>query len=179
MRVTSREWPIAGMLLLGLASGGSAQQSEAARRAFELERRGSYVQAAEAYRTVLAAKPADPAALFGLERTLVAMNRLGDILPQARAALAANPASGPVHGILLRAWAARDEADSVRAVAERWSAVDPRDETPYREWGLAALARRDVVEARRAFLTGRDRLGRPDALAAELAQTAIQQQDWP
>ncbi len=168
-----------GLLLLGAAVPASAQQGEAARRAFDLERRGSYVEAADAYRAVLASNPADPAALFGLERALAAMNKLGDILPQARAALNANPASGPIHGILLRAWAARGEADSVRAVAERWSAAEPREETPYREWGLAALGRRDVAEAQRAFLTGRERVGRPDALAAELAQAAIQQQDWP
>jgi tetratricopeptide (TPR) repeat protein len=172
----------AGLLVLAgllLARAVGAQQSDAARRAFDLERRGSYVEAAAAYRGVLASNPADPAALFGLERSLVAMNQLGDILPQARAALEVNPTSGPLHGILLRAWAARGEADSVRAVAERWASAEPREETPYREWGLAALARRDVPEARRAFLTGRERVGRPDALAAELAQTAIQQQDWP
>lgn len=183
MRALGGEWRVAsavltGLLLLGSAESGPAQQTEAARRAFDLERRGSYMEAAEAYRRVLAANPADAAALFGLERTLVAMNRLGDIVPQARAALQANPASGAVHGILLRAWSARGEADSVRAVAERWSAAEPRDETPYREWGLAALSRRDAAEARRALLTGRERLGRADALAAELAQTAIQQQDW-
>lgn len=169
----------AGFALLLAAAPLSAQQGEAARRAFDLERKGNYAQAAEAYRSVLAANPADAQALFGLERTLVAMNRLGDILPQARAALAANPAPGPAYGILLRAWGAQGELDSVRAVAERWAAADPRDETPYREWGLAALARRDAGESRRAFLTGRERLGQPDALAAELAQAAVQQQDWP
>ena len=169
----------AGLALLLVTAPLSAQQGEAARRAFDLERKGNYVQAAEAYRGVLAANPADAQALFGLERTLVAMNRLGDIIPQARAALAANPAHGPAHGILLRAWSAQGEPDSVRAVAERWATAEPHDETPYREWGLAALARRDAGEARRAFLTGRERLGQPDALAAELAQAAVQQQDWP
>lgn len=177
--MTSDEWRLTILLLLGIAGPAAAQQTDAARRAFDLERRGSYVEAAEAYRGVLAANPSDAAALFGLERSLLALNRLGDILPQARAALAANPASGPVYGILLRGWSARDEPDSVRAVAERWAAALPRDETPYREWGLAALGRRDAMEARRAFLTGRERLGRADALAAELAQTAVQQQDWP
>jgi tetratricopeptide (TPR) repeat protein len=157
----------------------AAQQTDPARRAFELERRGSYIEAAEAYRNVLAARPADAAALFGLERTLLAMNRLGDILPQAQAALAVTPTNGPAYGILLRAWSARGESDSVRGVAERWASVAPHDETPYREWGLAALSRRDAAEARRAFLTGRERLGESDALAAELAQAAIQQQDWP
>jgi tetratricopeptide (TPR) repeat protein len=168
-----------GFALLLAASPLGAQQGGAAGRAFELERKGNYAQAAEAYRTVLAASPGDAQALFGLERTLVAMNRLGDILPQARAAVAANPRHGPAFGILLRAWSAQGEPDSVRAAAERWAAVAPGDETPYREWGLAALARRDAGGARRAFLTGRERLGQPDALAAELAQAAVQQQDWP
>ena len=104
-----------------------AQQTDAARRAFELERRGSYIEAAEAYRSVLAAHPADAAALFGLERTLLAMNRLGDILPQAQAALTASPTNGPAYGILLRAWSARGESDSVRSVAERWARVAPHD----------------------------------------------------
>jgi hypothetical protein len=107
------------------------------------------------------------------------MNRLGDILPQAQAALAVSPTNGPAYGILLRAWSARGESDSVRSVAERWASVAPLDETPYREWGLAALSRRDAAEARRAFLTGRERLGQPDVLAAELAQAAVQQQNWP
>jgi tetratricopeptide (TPR) repeat protein len=170
---------LTGLFLLTAVAPVWAQQTEAARRAFDLERRGSYTEAIAAYRTVLATHPADPAALFGLERSLVAINKLGEILPEARGALKANPTSGPLHGILLRAWAARGEPDSVRAVAERWAAADPRDETPYREWGLAALARRDVGDARRAFLTGREQVGRPDALAAELAQAAVQQQDWP
>jgi tetratricopeptide (TPR) repeat protein len=169
----------AGLALLLAGAPLRAQQSDAARRAFDLERKGNYSQAADAYRSVLAASPADPQALFGLERALVAMNRLGDILPQARAAVAAYPANGPAYGILLRAWGAQGESDSIRAVAERWAAAEPREETPYREWGLAALARRDAAEARRAFLTGRERLGRDDALAAELAQAAVQQQDWP
>jgi len=34
----------------------------------------------------------------------------------------------------------------VRAVAERWAAVAPGDETPYREWGAAALAE-DLIHA--------------------------------
>ncbi|HET8623648.1 MAG TPA: hypothetical protein VFM14_08815 [Gemmatimonadales bacterium] len=175
----NRRWCLAASIVLAWPALARAQEGGAARRAFDLERKGSYVEAAEAYRGVLAASPADAAALFGLERTLIAMNRLGEILPQARAALAASPSGGPIHGILLRAWAARGDMDSVRTVAQRWAAIDPDDETPYREWGLAALARRDASEAQRAFLAGRQRLGRPDALAAELAQTAIQQQDWP
>jgi len=153
-------------------------QDPAMSRAFELERRGNYAAAAEAYRAVLAGRPGDPAALLGLERALVPIGLSADILPQVRAALAANPASGPVFGVALRAWAAADEPDSIRAVAERWAAKLPGDETPYREWGAAALSRRDRQGAQAAYRRGREQLGRPDALASELAQLAVADRDF-
>ncbi len=170
--------------LLGLASAlvlfafpVEAQQGSIS-RAFELERRGEYGAAADAYRAVLAARPADAAALLGLERVLVPLNRGGDLLPQVRAALAANPPSGVVYGVALRAWAAADEPDSMRAVVERWAALAPTDETPYREWGIAALGRSDHRGAVEAYTIGRARLERPDALAAEWAQLAIMDGDY-
>ena len=61
------------------------------------------------------------------------------------------------------------QGDSVSRLVERWASVEPASEAPFREWGFAALARRDRQEARRAYQTGRDRLGRPDALAGEVA----------
>lgn len=148
------------------------------RRAFELERQGNYAEAVAAYREVLKLKPSAAAALFGLERSLLALDRPTEILPDARAAIAASPTIGAFYGVALRAWAAADRPDSVRAVAERWAALDPADETPYREWGTASLARRDHAEARRAYLTARERLHKPDALAGELALVLSQEQDW-
>jgi len=148
-------------------------------RAFELERRGNYAEAADAYRAVLAAKPGDAAALLGLERALLPTGRGADILPQVRAALAANQSSAPIYGVALRAWTAAGQPDSMRAVAERWAAAVPGDETPYREWGAAALSRRDRPGAAAAYLRGREQLHRPDALAAELAQLAVADGDYP
>lgn len=147
-------------------------------RAFELERRGNYAEAAAAYRAVLAARPGDAAALLGLERALLPTGRSADILPQVRAALAANHSSAPIYGVALRAWTAADQPDSMRAVAERWAAAAPGDETPYREWGVAALSRRDRPGAAAAYLRGREQLHRPDALAAELAQLAVADGDY-
>ena len=46
-----------------------------------------------------------------------------------------------------------------------------RDTVP--EWGAAALARHDRSTARKAYTMGREQLGRPDALAAEVAQLAV------
>lgn len=166
-------------LLIGVAGSAAAQQpTDPARRALELERRGNYVEAAAAYREVLLRKPADAAALLGLERALTSLDRLPDILPQAQAALTANPSAAALYAVAVRAWAAAGRSDSVRAVALRWAALDPTDETPYREWGAAALARHDHAEVRKAYLTARQRLGRPDALAGEMAMLLSQDQDW-
>jgi tetratricopeptide (TPR) repeat protein len=159
-------------------AGGGGAQPDAARRAYDLERRGSYAEAAAAYRAVLAQRPGDASALFGLERSLSAINRDAEILPAARAAIAASPGTGAFYGVALRAWAAEGQADSVRVTAERWAAVAPGDEAPYREWGAAALGRHDRAEARRAYLAGRQRLDRPDALAAELAVLESEDGNW-
>ena len=134
----------AALSLLLLSAAGSAQaQQSGIPRAFELERRGDYAGAAAAYRTLLAAQPADLAALLGLERVLLPLNQSTAIVPQVRAALAADATNPGIYGVALRAWAAADQPDSIRAVAERWAAAAPGDETPYREWGAAALTRRD------------------------------------
>jgi len=169
-----------GLLGLGaLAHGLAAQQApDPARRGFELERRGNYGDAVGAYRDALKKKPNDAAALFGLERSLIALDRPADILPDARAAIAASPGTGAFYGVALRAWAASGRPDSVRAVAQQWAAVDSTDDTPYREWGAAALARHDRDEARKAYQTARDRLHRPDALAGELAMVLSEEHDW-
>lgn len=153
-------------------------QQPAMTRAFDLERRSDYSGAVEAYQAVLAAKPADVAALLGLERCLLPLNRTTDILPSVRAALQAAPSSSAVYGIALRAWAASEQPDSVRVTAERWARIAPTEEAPYREWGAAELGRQNRAGARTAYLRGRERLGRPDALAAEMAQLSLSEADY-
>jgi hypothetical protein len=66
----------------------------------------------------------------------------------------------------------------MRAVAERWARLVPGDEAPYREWGGAALAGRRREASLEAYRVGRQRLGRSDALAAEMAQLAIADGDY-
>jgi hypothetical protein len=168
----------AGFLGALLLPGMLWSQQPELTRAFELERRGDYAAAVETYRSVLANKPADLAALLGLERSLLPLNRSREILPLLGAAMTAAPKSSVVYGIALRAWAAFDQPDSVRAIAERWARVAPTEETPYREWGSAELGRQNRAGAREAYLRGRERLGRADALAAELAQLALAEGDY-
>ena len=148
-------------------------------RALDLERRGDYAGAAEAYRAALAGKPAHVSALLGLERSLLPLNRSADILPAVSAALAAAPSSSAVYGIALRAWATAEQPDSVRSIAERWARIAPTEEAPYREWGAAELGRQNRSGARAVYLRGRERLRRPDAMAAEMAQLSLAEGDYP
>jgi tetratricopeptide (TPR) repeat protein len=174
---SSRLVGLSVLLPLCAASATAAQQATMP-RAFELERRGNYEAAAEAYRGILARNAGDVSALLGLERVLLPLNRSVEIVPEIRAALAATPASAALYGIALRAWGAAEQPDSMRAVAERWTRVAPGDEAPYREWGAAALAARQRDAALEAYRLGRARLGRSDALAAEMAQLAASDGDY-
>jgi hypothetical protein len=165
--------------LIGLLLPASLEaQQPGMTRALDLERRGDYAAAVEAYRAVLSTKPADPSALLGLERSLLPLNRSSEMLPALRAALVVAPRSSAVYGIALRTWAAADQLDSVRSIAERWARIAPTEETPYREWAAAELGRQNRAGARTAYLRGRERLGRADALAAELAQLALAEGDY-
>lgn len=146
-------------------------------RALELERRGDYAGAATVWRDVLAAKPQDLSALLGLERALTPLGRLPEMVEPVQAAVARDPSPG-VLGIAIRVWTAARQPDSARGAAERWAALEPSSELPFQEWGIAAYSARDRVTARAAYLLGRQRLGRPDALAAELGQLAALEGDW-
>lgn len=147
-------------------------------RAFDLERRGSYPQAADAYRVVLRTDPADQSGLLGLERSLSAIDRVAEMAPEVRAGLAAH-ASPALYGLALRIWSAAGQADSMRATAERWAADESDKVVPYRDWGDLLLQRRDLAGARRAYTLGRTASGRPEALSAELAQVAQLSGDYP
>ena len=167
------------LLLLGALGGRSltAQQDQLT-RGFDLERRGNYVGAVDAYKAVLTERPAEAGALLGLERALTALNRLPEIIPLVQVAIATRPTATAIYGVALRAWAAADRTDSARKVLDLWTEVQPQDEGPYREWANISLSRRDRQEARRTFMLARERLGRDDVLAAEVAQLALLDEDY-
>src|SRR3954468_3582207 len=170
MRVVLRT---AATLLLLLPAPLAAQQRESMTAALDLERRGDYPAAATAYKSLLRVRPGDASALLGLERSLLPLNRSGEMVGVLQAALAAAPTNSAVYGIALRSWAAAGRLDSVRSLALRWSRMSPNDETPYREWGAAELLRQNRAGARAAYELGRAQLRRPDAMAAELAQLGV------
>jgi tetratricopeptide (TPR) repeat protein len=163
--------------LLLVAGPLQAQRSGVA-RAFDLERRGSYADAVEAYRRVLTENPGDVTALLGMERSLTPLSRTPEILPFVGAALTRDSTTGAIYAIGVRAWAIAGQADSLEALVERWAVMQPDEETPYREWGRALLRDHDRRGARRAYLRGRNALGDPSALAAELALLATTEGDY-
>ena len=172
----SRAWLTIGALLAAVAP--LAGQTDAMARAFEQERRGNFVAAAEAYAEVLRRNPDNLSALLGLERALAPLRREAELAGPAEALLAAAPASVAGYSVAMRGWAAAGRPDSVASVAARWAKAEPGSETPYREWGNTMLGQRDPGGARRAYLAGRERMGDPAALAGELALLAAAENDW-
>lgn len=171
---------VAALALVVAAAPGAAQQpaGDPMARAYDLERRGSFAAAAEGYRAALARRPAEIGALLGLERVLASLGKNAELVQVVPAALAAAPNATPVLSLAMRAWWRAGQPDSARAMAERWSALVPEDEAPWRELGNLAIAERNRVAAKAAFLEARRRLGRPDLLAAELAQLAVAERDF-
>jgi tetratricopeptide (TPR) repeat protein len=172
-------WRIA--VALGLACAGAPAGSARAQvmgQGVELERAGQYGQAASLYFAVTRADPTNLAALLGLERVLPPLSRLAELLPVAQRAVAASPTNAALRSILLRTYALLNEPDSARAVALRWAAQAPRDETPYREWAIALEDAHRHDGARDVLLGGRRALGRATAFAVELAELDQRSGDW-
>lgn len=166
------------VVLLLAATRLTAQDGTLA-RALQLERRGNNQAAAGVYQEMLKAAPADVNALLGLERVLGQLGRPGDLTAPVIAALAVQPRNPALYAIAVRAWSTAGRADSVRRAVDRWAELEPGSEAPYREWGYAALGARDHATAWTAYRLGRERLGRTDALAADLARLATLEGDYP
>ena len=166
------------LLLSGPVASPLAAQTDGMARAFELERRGDFAGAAAAYVDVLRTQPVNLSALLGLERALTPLHRLAELALPAEMLLARDSTNASAYSMALRGWAAMGRPDSVASVVRRWARVEPTEETPYREWGAAMLGVQDLNGAKRAYLTGRERLNDPSALAGELALLAAAQNDW-
>jgi len=168
----------AGMAAVPVLAQTAPQRTLAA-RAFDLERSGNYAGAVNAYRTLLTEQPTSLPALLGLERALTAMSRLPEMLPEVRMVLAGESPNLAAFGVAIRVWTAAGQLDSAGAVVERWALAEPGSEAPWQEWGMAASSRRDMPKVREIFAAGRARLGRPEALAVEMAQIASMEGNYP
>lgn len=167
----------ASVLATAATMSSAAAQRPGVAQAFDLERRGSYPEAVDAYGKVLHDNPGDVTALLGMERSLTPLGRIQEILPFIRRALVQDSTTGAIYAIGVRAWAQVGHRDSLKAMVVRWAAQYPDEETPYREWGRALLRGQSAAAARDAYLRGRSALGDPSALAAELALLATSEDD--
>src|SRR2546421_2104531 len=174
MRPSRAELAVLGLLLVPAHSA----RGQAIGQGFDLERAGQYQRAATVYFTTLRAEPTNLAALLGLERVLPSLSRLPDLLPAAQRAVAASPRNAALRALLLRTYVALNEPDSARAVAQRWTAEQPRDEAPYREWAIALEDAHRFEEARQVFLFGRRALGRPGVFGIELGELLERVGEW-
>ncbi|MEO5826086.1 MAG: hypothetical protein ABIR59_09380 [Gemmatimonadales bacterium] len=147
-------------------------------RAQSAERRGQYAEAAMQYNIVLDERPTDGGALNGLERVLVPLGRGAELAPRLARALDTDSLNVGLLGLAVRIFAGSNQADSAARYAGRWAQIEPGAEGPYREWAIAAVEGRDRESARRALETGRRALGRPGALAPELAQVLQLDGNW-
>src|SRR5256714_499947 len=174
MRPSRAELAVLGLLLVPAHSA----RGQAIGQGFDLERAGQYQRAATVYFTTLRAEPTNLAALLGLERVLPSLSRLPDLLPAAQRAVAASPRNAALRALLLRTYVALNEPDSARAVAQRWTAEQPRAEAPYREWAIAMEDVHRFDEARQVFLFGRRALGRPGVFGIELGELLERVGEW-
>src|SRR3989442_164874 len=174
MRPSRAEFAVLGLLLVPAHSA----RGQAIGQGFDLERAGQYQRAATVYFTTLRGEPTNLAALLGLERVLPSLTRLPDLLPVAQRAVAASPRNAALRALLLRTYVALNESDSARAVAQRWTAEQPHDEAPYREWAIALEDAHRFEEARQVFLFGRRALGRPGVFGIELGELLERVGEW-
>ncbi|HEX9611531.1 MAG TPA: hypothetical protein VF978_06560, partial [Gemmatimonadales bacterium] len=158
--------------------GAAPARGQAIQRGFELERAGRHGDAVEWYLAVLRGQPTNTAALLGLERALPRLGRLGDLLPLVQRAAAQDSTNDALRGLLLRTYVTLDRVDSAEAFAHRWASSAQRDDQPYREWAVALQDAGRLGDARRVLLLGRRALGRPQALAVELADLAERSGAW-
>src|SRR5947208_1112938 len=174
MRPRRAEFAVLGLLLVPAHSA----RGQAIGQGFDLERAGQYQRAATVYFTTLRGEPTNLAALLGLERVLPPPSRLPDLLPAAQRAVAASPRNAALRAVLLRTYVALNEPDSARAVAQGWTAEQPRDEAPYREWAITLEDGHRFQEARQVFLFGPRALGRPEVFGIELGELLERVGEW-
>lgn len=167
----------AALLLACVSSAGAQQRADDVSRGLDLERAGRFDSAAVMFRRALGARPGDPSALLGLERVLDELHRGGEVLAPAKAAVAAAP-SPAAYSVLVRAYVAAGAGDSARATVLAWSGLQPGDVTPYRELVQALQRARNRPAAREAVRFGRERLGRQEILAYDMAQLMAAEGDW-
>ncbi len=183
-RAAVRGW---GMALLALctaldgvaqdAQGRGGSEIRLLQEAAALEAAGDYAGAERVVRAVLEDRPTSLSAILSLERLLRVQGRLEELIPALQRMLTADQTSTVGHQMLVRTYSALNRLEDMERAAERWMRAMPRLETPYREVARVWQARRQYGRAIQVLERGRERVGRPDALALELGDVYVEEGD--
>lgn len=168
-----RSFALAMMLwLMPGATRAQARPSDAdpMTRALAAERKNAFAEAATLFGSILQSTPADPSALFGMERVLRPLDRTAEMLPLVLRALAVDSNGVGILQIAVRAYTNAGRPDLARHYTIRWADRAPDDPSPFQEWSSAAEQVRDRATARAALDLGRQRLKDATALSPDLAQ---------
>ncbi len=139
-------------------------------RALMAERKNAFADAAKIYSDILATKPAETTALFGMERVLGPIDRSAEMVPLIQKALTIDSTGVGILQIAVRVFTRSARPDLARHYVLRWASLAPENPAPFQEWSSAAAEMRDRVTARAALDLGRQRLTDKTALSPDIAQ---------
>lgn len=143
------------------------------------EQAGDFNAAEQLYARILRANPQSLSALISMERILRMQGKPKDLLPFVEAHLKADQTSAIGHQMRVRTYSTLDQLQDVERAADAWIKVAPRIETPYREIARTYQQRGDYSRALQYLELGRQRIGKPDALALELGDVYAALEEYP
>lgn len=143
-----------------------------------MERTGAYGEAITLLRRALDREPASAPALVQLERLYRRQGTTGDILPLIRRGLTSDPSAVFLRQMELRTLVDLGRTQELRRAGNRWLQEERGSETAYREYALALMRTGDLKGAESVLSRGRDAIGRPDALAPQLADLYVKTGRW-
>ena len=169
------------LLITGSASAQTEAQSRLRNdllRAAALERAGQVSAALMTLTDILERSPAEPGALLAMERIFRRQEKLEQTLAVVERAIRYDPSSVVARQIELRILSELGQVADLREAGERWLRAMPGSEAPYREYATALRNVGATDEAEAVLRKGRDEMGRPAALASQLADLYLAQGRW-
>ena len=151
-------------------AAGQGGEMAALRDAESRRAQGDLEGAAALLRGVLETRPASVAALLELEQVARLLGDPALVIEPASRFVEADSGSALGYQVLLRTYTALRRPDDIERTAEAWIRATPDTETPYREIARTWETFGDPGRAVRVLERGRERVGRPDALALERAE---------
>ena len=157
-------------VLSGQTPVGSAGETRILNEATTLQQAGRTPEARRLLQELLDGAPGSTSALIMLNQIVSVLGEPELVLPYAeRAAAVARRGNYVAYQVWIRALLASDRPDEARTAARRWIESDPEAPAAYSELAEVARVEGRMEEAISVLVAGRDRIGRADLFAQELA----------